>query len=114
MYRDARSYDRIRMLHVHVTLMRRHYLHVRAYPCDECKGPVISASMAVRETEISKETEARQLGAICLSCGHKQAPATGAANIRDFPPVQWDAEASERTDNRVSAYVEESNREELH
>lgn len=94
--------------------MRTHYLHVRAYSCDECKGPVLSASIAVRETEISKETEARELGAICLSCGHRQGKASGAGHIRDFPPVQWDVETSDATDNRVIAYVEKINREELH
>lgn len=88
--------------------LRRHYLHVRVYSCDECKGPVLSGSIAVRETEISKETEAKQLGAICVLCGHRQDKASGAHNIRDFPPVQWDVENSEGTEHLTSAYFEEN------
>jgi hypothetical protein len=37
--------------------MRRQYLHLSAYSCDKCTGPVIAASLAVRENEISKETD---------------------------------------------------------
>lgn len=71
--------------------MRRQYLHVSAYSCDKCGGPVVSGSTAVRENEISKETEIRQVGAICLSCGHRQNEATPPGVTREFPPVQWDA-----------------------
>src|SRR5438128_4528547 len=53
--------------------MKRHYLHVSAYSCDKCGGPVISGSTGVRENEISRETDMREVGAICLSCGHRQA-----------------------------------------
>jgi len=70
--------------------MRRHYLHVSAYSCDKCGGPVISGSTGVRENEISRETEIRQVGAICLSCGHRQSKAAEPGTTRDFPPVQWD------------------------
>ena len=52
--------------------MRKQYLHLSAYPCDACAGPVIAGSLAVRENEISKETDIRPVGAICLSCGHRQ------------------------------------------
>jgi hypothetical protein len=94
--------------------MRKHYLHVRAYSCDKCRGPVISGSTAVRENEISKETEVRQVGAICLSCGHRQNEATAPGDTRDFPPVQWDVENSINSEYLVSAYFEAVNREELH
>ena len=70
--------------------MRRQYLYVSAYSCDKCRGPVISGSTAVRENEISKETEIRQVGAICLSCGYRQNKATAPGGTRDFPPVLWD------------------------
>ena len=46
--------------------MKRQYLHLSAYVCDECAGPVIAGSTAVRENEISKETDLREGGAICL------------------------------------------------
>jgi hypothetical protein len=94
--------------------MRKHYLHVRAYSCDECGGPVISGSTGVRENEISRETDIREVGAICLSCGHRQNKAAGSGDTRDFPPVQWDAPNAPDAEHLVSAYFEAVNREELH
>ena len=94
--------------------MRTQYLHVSAYSCERCRGQVISGSTAVRENEISKETEVRQVGASCLACGHRQSKATGPGGNRDFPPVQWDVENSMDSKHLVSAYFEEINRAELH
>jgi hypothetical protein len=94
--------------------MRRQYLHVSAYSCDKCQGPVISGSTGVRENEISKETDIRNVGAICLSCGHRQNKATAPGGTRDFPPVQWDSPSTIEPEHLVSAYFEEVNREELH
>jgi hypothetical protein len=94
--------------------MRRYYLHISAYSCDKCRAPVISGSTAVRETEISKETEIRQVGAICLSCGYRQNKATAPDGTRDFPPVQWDPPNTVEPEHLVSAYFEEVNCEELH
>jgi hypothetical protein len=37
--------------------MKKQYLHLSAYSCDNCRGPVVSGSLAVRENEISKETD---------------------------------------------------------
>jgi hypothetical protein len=93
--------------------MRRQYLHVSAYSCDKCRGPVISGSTAVRENEISKETEIRQVGAICLSCGYRQNKATAPGGTRDFPPVQWDPPNAVEPEHLVRAYFEEVNRDEL-
>ena len=90
--------------------MRTQYLHVSAYSCEKCRGPVISGSTAVRENEISTETEVKQVGAICLSCGHRQSKATGHGGTRDFPPVEWDVANSNGTEHLVSAYFEEINR----
>ena len=70
--------------------MRTQYLHLSAYSCDQCTGPVIAGSLAVRENEISKETDIRQVGAMCLSCGHRQYKASAQAPARDFLPVQWE------------------------
>ncbi len=69
--------------------MKRQYLHLSAYRCDECEGPVVSGSLAVRENEISKETDITQVGAMCLACGHKQAQARDAGITRQCPPVDW-------------------------
>jgi RNase P subunit RPR2 len=71
--------------------MKRHYLHLSAYFCDKCGGPVIAGATAVRENEISRETDVQQVGAICLSCGHRQNQATKPGFTRHFPPTQWDA-----------------------
>ena len=93
--------------------MRTQYLHISAYSCERCRGPVISGSTAVRENEISKEIEVRQVGAICLSCGHRQSKASGPGGTRDFPLVQWDVNNAIDTDHLVSAYFEDVNREGL-
>lgn len=71
--------------------MRRQYLHLSVFFCDKCNGPVVSGSLAVRENEISKETDIRQVGAICLSCGHRQSKGIEAEVTRTFPPVPWES-----------------------
>jgi hypothetical protein len=71
--------------------MKKHYLHLSAYSCDKCAGPVVAGSLAVRENEISKETDIRDVGAICLSCGHRQSKATEPGLTRNFPPMQWES-----------------------
>src|SRR6201981_3917467 len=71
--------------------MRKQYLHLSTYHCDACDGPVVAGSLAVRESEISKETDIREVGAICLSCGHRQSNATGPVLARRFLPVEWGA-----------------------
>ena len=70
--------------------MKRQYLHLSAYSCDKCAGPVIAGSIGVRENEISKETDIRQVGAICVSCGQRQSKATEPGVTRSFPPMLWD------------------------
>jgi DNA-directed RNA polymerase subunit RPC12/RpoP len=70
--------------------MRKQYLHLSAYSCAKCKGPVISGSLAVRESEITKETDIRQVGAICLSCGHRQNEASTLGRVRYFVPIEWE------------------------
>ncbi len=71
--------------------MKRQYLHLSAYSCDECTGPVVAGLIAVRENEISKETDIHEVGAICLSCGHRQSKATEPGLTRSFPPMQWES-----------------------
>jgi hypothetical protein len=69
--------------------MRKQYLHLSAYVCDQCNGPAVTGSLAVRENEISKETEIRILGEVCLSCGHTQHHAGNPDFARHFPPTEW-------------------------
>ena len=71
------------------TQMKRQYLHLSVYRCDKCHGPVVTASLAVRENEISKETDKRELGARCLVCGHQQIASTGPGVVHHFPPTEW-------------------------
>ena len=69
--------------------MKKQYLHLAAYRCDNCGGPVIAGSFAVRESEISKETDVRPVGAVCLMCGHAQNKMTEPGITHHFPPVEW-------------------------
>jgi hypothetical protein len=71
--------------------MKRQYLHLSAYYCDKCAGPVVAGSLGVRENEISMETEIRQVGAICLSCGHSAEQMAEPGTKRWFQPVVWES-----------------------
>jgi hypothetical protein len=94
--------------------MKRQYLHLSAYACDECAGPVIAGSLAVRENEISRETDIRQVGAICLSCGHRQSKATEPARARHLSPMEWEPARATGPEHLATANVEALNRAELH
>ena len=69
--------------------MRKQYLHLSVYSCDKCHGPVVSGSLAIRENEISKETDISPVGAICLSCGHRQTKVAECGITRQFLPIEW-------------------------
>jgi hypothetical protein len=86
--------------------MRIQYLHLSAYSCEKCTGPVVAGSLAVRENEISKETDIRQVGAICLSCGHRQSQANGAGVTREFPPVLWESIKAINASHTSTAFSE--------
>jgi len=90
--------------------MRKQYLHLSVYSCDKCDGPVVTGSLAVRENEISKETEIRQVGAICLSCGHRCDKTMALGKTRQFLPVEW--ESAKRVDlpHLAAAFQEMLNR----
>lgn len=94
--------------------MRRQYLHLSAYSCEKCTGPVIAGSLAVRENEISKETDVRQVGAMCLSCGQRPSDAAGTAGVRHFSPVEWGAADAIDFRHLTIAFVESLNRADLH
>ncbi len=94
--------------------MRKQYLHLSAYACDACAGPVVAGAVAVRENEISKETDIRPVGAICLSCGHRQTGPTEPARARHLLPIEWDPVSARGVGNLTTAYVEALNRAELH
>jgi hypothetical protein len=86
--------------------MRKQYLHLSVYSCDRCSGPVVAGSLAIRENEISKETEISQVGAICLSCGHRQTKVTRLGITRQFLPIEWQSEHSIEASHLQKAFSE--------
>jgi len=108
--------------------MQKHYLHLSAYPCDECAGPVVAGWLAMRENEISKETGIRQVGAICLACGRRQSQPAEAERARHLLPMEWNpvraigsdhrgtGQTSDRqtSDRRSTTFAETLNRAEVH
>ncbi|HTC94415.1 MAG TPA: hypothetical protein VK699_13325 [Terriglobales bacterium] len=70
-------------------IMRKEYLHISADACENCKGPVVAGWLAVRESEIEKETQIRRVGVICLSCGHRPERISEPVNALQFTPVEW-------------------------
>ena len=92
--------------------MKKHYLHLSVCRCDKCQGPVVKGSLAVRENEISKETEKQEIGAICLSCGQRQSATNGQA-ARHLPPMDWPPGDSINASHLTSAFVEALNRADL-
>ena len=77
------------LLRVTRAMMKKQYLHLSAYTCDMCAGPVIAGSLGTRENEISKEVEISAVGAMCISCGHRQGKATEPGRARYFFPIEW-------------------------
>jgi len=71
-----------------------------------CQGPVVSASLAVRENEISKETDQREVGARCLACGYQQIASTMPGVARHFPPTEWQAASNVNPSSLKAAFVE--------
>ena len=69
--------------------MKTKFLHISAYSCDKCEGPVIAGAFGTRETEITRESDLTQVGAVCLSCGNKQAETLDTTVVRQFAPVEW-------------------------
>ena len=94
--------------------MRKQYLHLSAYTCNMCAGPVIAGSLGVRENEISKETEISAVGAICLSCGHRQERASEAGRLRYFFPIEWEKVSAIDEGQPKSELVQSLNRAEVH
>jgi hypothetical protein len=94
--------------------MRKNYLHLSAYRCDACNGPVIAGSTAVRENEISKETDITPVGAICLSCGHRPGKVIEPALVRHLLPIAWDQLRPTSVQESTAALAEALNRAEPH
>jgi DNA-directed RNA polymerase subunit RPC12/RpoP len=94
--------------------MKRHYLHLSVYRCGRCHGPVVTGSVALRQNEISKETEQKEIGAICLSCGSRQSAATESAAARHLMPIEWPPLDTIKASKLTTGFVAALNRAELH
>jgi hypothetical protein len=67
-----------------------HYLHLLALPCEKCKGPVIFGWIGTRQDDIAKETETKEIGAVCLSCGCRPETLIDPSKGRHFRPIEWE------------------------
>lgn len=67
----------------------RHYLHLTAFPCQKCNGPVIAGSLGTRHDDISQETDIRAVGAICIACGCRPDAIVPPSIDHHFRPVEW-------------------------
>jgi hypothetical protein len=79
-----------------------------------CAGPVIAGSLAVRENQISKETEIRYIGAICLACGHRQSSPTEPACARNILPMEWNSANAVSVGATKAEFVQSISRGEQH
>jgi hypothetical protein len=67
-----------------------YYLHLKAFPCEKCKGPVVDAWIGTRENDISSETETTEVGAVCLVCGRRPDALIEPLRALHFRPVEWE------------------------
>jgi len=83
---------------VNATERAKHYLHLMAFPCQKCKGPVIAGWIGKREDDITRETDIAGMGAICLLCGLRPESLIDPLAARHFRPVEWEWTAEERAE----------------
>lgn len=90
-----------------------HYLHLAAFPCEKCNGPVIAGWFGTRHDHITKEDEIRKIGAICLACGFKPEVMVEPSAGYRFRPLQWEwvikerAQAADAGEDLLSAELSE-------
>jgi hypothetical protein len=75
---------------VSIAAHAKHYLHLYAFPCDKCNGPVVVASLGTREDDISNETAVSEIGAVCLTCGVRPETMIQPLAGHRFRPVEWE------------------------
>jgi hypothetical protein len=66
-----------------------HYLHLSAFPCEKCSGPVVAGSLGTRRDDISQETDIRNVGAVCIACGLRPEKILEPSVEHRFRPVEW-------------------------
>src|SRR5260370_33621838 len=75
----------------------RHYLHLSAFPCEKCNGPVVVGWLGTRHDDLSKETNIRQVGAACISGGFMPKTMIEPSVGHHFRPVEWKYVIKEQT-----------------
>jgi hypothetical protein len=80
-----------------------HYLHLSAFACENCNGPVIAGFMGTRHDDISKETDIRSVGAACLACGFRPEILLEPSVEHRFRPVEWNCAVPDRAQPLSSA-----------
>jgi hypothetical protein len=68
----------------------KHYLHISASRCKECRGPVIAGWTGTKQSDIERETEITPIGLVCLSCGAKPERTAPRDAELYFRPVEWE------------------------
>jgi len=66
-----------------------HYLHLSAFPCEKCNGPVIAGSLGTRHDAITQETDVRKVGAACIVCGFRPEIMVESSMQHSFRPIEW-------------------------
>ncbi len=66
-----------------------HYLHLSAFACEKCNGPVIAGFMGTRHDDISREIDIRNVGAACLACGFRPEILLEPSVEHRFRPIEW-------------------------
>jgi hypothetical protein len=66
-----------------------HYLHLSVFACEKCKGPVVVGSLGTRRDDISKETDIKEVGAVCIACGFRPGIMIEQPVEHRFRPVEW-------------------------
>jgi hypothetical protein len=75
---------------VSIAAHAKHYLHLYAFPCEKCNGPVVVGSLGTREDDISNETAVSEIGAVCLACGCRPETMIEPLAGHCFRPVEWE------------------------
>lgn len=72
------------------TARAKHYLHLYAFLCNKCNGPVVVGSLGTREDDISRETAITLIGAVCLACGCRPEGMIDSLAGHGFRPMEWE------------------------
>ena len=83
---------------VNATERPTRYLHLMAFPCGKCKGPVVAGWIGTKQDDIAQETDITVMGAICLLCGSRPESLIDPLAAQHFRPVEWEWIAEKRAE----------------